>query len=298
MANDVGLYNRTSNLTGLVDSQINFTNTVRACSGVTLSSNVFGFSTGQYLVLSNFDMDRVSGSTARAWVDWRSYDSGALNRHPGSLSLFKPEMGVSDVTYARGSSSGPGLMVVNDPVEVVPWVTLYGAGGGGSVTVNYLYSWVCVIKLDAPLVSCGIYTRSADQTNVDTVGEQVVWNNTAQACSGVSLSSGEFTFTADGLYVALATPCPLRSSGSGTTLTTQWTTDASGAGTTAFTDAVAFRSVTADATAPMPANTGAIAIVSRSGSNVTIGTSVLTVSATTVFTVRSLDSSVIILRLT
>jgi hypothetical protein len=277
---DAGLYNLNANQTSIDTNGelIVFDTTKRACTGVSISAGVWTFTAGSYLVLQNYDFTRTSGSLGYTYVLMNVDPASASELYGGCSPTFHPTF---DSTSGYAGTNGPGVTFIETAQNLtlgpvaVPTVTF---------TCNAAYSWICPIKLDGPLVSCGLYKLSGDQTNINTAGEQLVWNSTIVACSGVSLASGELTFTSDGLYVVVGAPQMLRTSGTGTSIAMQWTTDATGAGTTAYTVGMPSQHVTGDSTTATGSNAGHIAVVNRSGSNVTIGSNVLSVSATTVFT--------------
>lgn len=289
-----GLYGLTGNQTNLDTNGefIVFNNVLHACPGVSLSGGVFTFSPGKYLVLGSFDFTRTSGSQGVVWVHMYADPSGTPEIYGMSAGVFGAA--ADNTSNAFCGTAGPGVTIVNAEeavslaVGVAPTVTW---------TCNSAYTWLCIINLDTAPVDFGLFTRATDQTSVDTVGEQVTWNNTLKSCTGVTLSSGEFTFTEDGLYVVLFGPQSTRASGSGQSIDYKVTTDSSGAGTTTYSTSVGCRVMTADNTSACSGNAGAAAIVNRSGSNVTIGINVSAVPGSTSFTVESDVSSVAIWRM-
>lgn len=294
---DAGLYSLSSDQTNLdaVEEKITFNNVIRACGGLALSAGNFTFDPGRWLLFRSLDFTRTSGSTGTVQIGMLGDPSGTIHWLGGDfMSLHPAPDTVSRIMASRGPV--PTYFENVDDLTLFPGVLTVSAGV--VLTVPSASTWLAAINLDGPLVSSGLYARGTNQTNLDTVNEQVVWNSTLRACAGVSLASGELTFTEDGLYLVMAHVAVTRTSGSGTNLQYRFTTDAAGAGSTAYANGVGARIATADGTTAFGSNGGAVAIVERSGSNVTIGTNVSAISGTTAFSVLAANSSVVIMRVT
>jgi len=295
---DAGLFKLSANQTALDTNGelIVFNSTLKSCSGVSLSAGAFTLSAGgPYLVLGNFDFTRTAGSVGFTWVNWYRNPLSTPELYGGQFSCLHPSQDASN-GYAGGLGPSTVFVQTGQDLTLGPCVN---PASGLTYTANSAYTSCCIINFDRQLASSGLYDLSATQTNVDTVGEQIIWNRTLRACSGVTLSSGAFTFASGGLYIAIANFGYNRTSGTGNSIGTQWTTDSTGAGTTAYATAVASRCSTGDGTANTGSNSGPIAVVDTTGGAVTIGTNVESVPASTVFQANTGNGNgVMIMRLT
>lgn len=291
---DAGLYNLSADQTSINSNGqlITFNNTKRACTGVSLSAGVFTFAAGNYLVLKNFDWARTSGSGGYAYAQMHQDPSGTPSLYGGDVPVFSV---CEDDTATYCGTAGPGITQIQTSASLT-----LGPCAVRTVTftANSAYCWMVPILLDGPLVSMGLYGLSANQTGINAAAQQVTWNSTIRACSGVSLSGGVFTFTSDGIYVAIASPLFSRSSGTGKTIATRWVTDSASTGNTPYSVQMSMQAVTCDSTTDTGSNAGCVAVVNRSGSDVSIGSNILSVAATTAFSANTGYSSVEIWRLT
>lgn len=294
---DAGLYNLSGDQASLdTDGElVVFNNTLRACSGVALSAGAFTLDPSTWLVLGNFYYFRTAGSVGWCWTNWSKNPSGgAPEIHGWSLVGLSPFM---DATNGLCGITGPQTALVKNTAALTMGPVIY-PGNSTTCTAESDYSSVCIVRMTGDLVSSGIYTLSANQLLIDTAGEQLVFNSTLRACAGVTLASGAFTFTQDGIYVVQGGFNPTRTVGVGTVLSLRWTTDPTTTGTTPFGVQVGGQAVAGDGTTPGGSNGGAIAIVNRSGSDVTIGMNVQNVPAVTAFTANAAMTGAMIWRLT
>lgn len=294
---DAGLYNLTGDQTSVdTDGElVVFNNTLRACAGATLSAGEFTLVADTWLVLSSFYYVRTSGTVGWMWTNWSKNPlGGSPEIHGWGTIGLHPS---ADAINGLNGISGPISALFKNTASLTVGPIVY-PGNSIAVSAESDFTSACIVRLTGDLVSSGLYTLSANQTSIDTAGEQLVFNSTLRACSGVTLASGAFTFTQDGLYVVQGGFNPSRTSGSGVLLSMRWTTDPTGAGTTAFSVGVGGGAVAGDGTTQGGSNGPVIAIVERAGSDITIGMNVWTVSGSTAFTANAAMTGVMIWRLT
>lgn len=293
---DAGLYKLSGDQAGLnaANELIVFNSTLRACAGVTLSAGGFTFASGgPYLCEGTYNFTRTAGTTGYVVTNMCADPLGTPEVYGGSAPTVNA---CFDNTTTMMGSSGPQVALVQTAQNVTLGPCIALGGSATAFTCNASTTGLLVVNLTGALVSAGLYSITVAQDNIDTAGEQLVWDSQKRACSGVTLSSGAFTFaqSTGGLYVAKATIDGGRSSGTGKTLSWQWTTDPTGS-PVAFAVGTASGNVTGDSTADTGGNGPAYAVIDTSGGAITIGTNVLAVAAT-VFSVNT-NSNVVIWRL-
>jgi hypothetical protein len=277
--NDAGLYLLGADQTGIAaEATLAFAQS-RACTGVTDSGGgVLTAAPGRYLILHSAHFARTAGSGGWA-ASIPTLRPSSADRSPLGVGARHPFMDAGTVLCGT-TGPAPGLLV-NTAQQTLGVRALPSTGLTISAIANY--SWLAALLLDGPFKGVGLHGLSAAQTGINAANAQVVWNQTKRACPSVSLSSGAFTFSnQSGLYVALASWAPGRTSGTGTNIALRWTTDPTSGGTTPFSPAGMTRSHTGDSSGA-GSNAGAIAIVDTSGGAVTIGTNIESIAATTTF---------------